>query len=54
MRWAAITVVVSVLAALSPLVTVALAVVVLRERLSRSQRLGLLAAMAGVVLLAAG
>jgi drug/metabolite transporter (DMT)-like permease len=46
--------VVSVLATLSPLVTVALAVVLLRERLSRSQRLGLVAAMAGVVLLAAG
>ena len=46
--------VVSVLATLSPLVTVALAVVLLRERLSRSQRVGLAAAMAGVVLLAAG
>jgi drug/metabolite transporter (DMT)-like permease len=43
-----------VLATLSPLVTVALAVVLLRERLARSQRLGLVAAMAGVVLLAAG
>jgi drug/metabolite transporter (DMT)-like permease len=46
--------VVSVLATLSPLVTVALAVVLLRERLARSQRVGLGAAMAGVVLLAAG
>jgi drug/metabolite transporter (DMT)-like permease len=46
--------VVSVLATLSPLVTVALAVLVLRERLVRSQRAGLVAAMAGVVLLAAG
>ena len=46
--------VVSVLATLSPLVTVALAVVLLRERLSRHQRVGLAAAMAGVVLLAAG
>ena len=46
--------VVSVLATLSPLVTVALAVVLLRERLARSQRLGLVAAMARVVLLAAG
>jgi drug/metabolite transporter (DMT)-like permease len=46
--------VVSVLATLSPLVTVALAVVLLRERLARRQRVGLVAAMAGVVLLAAG
>jgi drug/metabolite transporter (DMT)-like permease len=46
--------VVSVLATLSPLVTVALAVVLLRERLARRQRVGLAAAMAGVVLLAAG
>jgi drug/metabolite transporter (DMT)-like permease len=46
--------VVSVLATLSPLVTVALAVVLLRERLVRSQHAGLVAAMAGVVLLAAG
>jgi uncharacterized membrane protein len=46
--------VVSVLATLSPLVTVALAVVLLRERLARSQHVGLVAAMAGVVLLAAG
>jgi drug/metabolite transporter (DMT)-like permease len=46
--------VVSVLATLSPLVTVALAVVLLRERLARRQHVGLAAAMAGVVLLAAG
>ena len=46
--------VVSVLATLSPLVTVALAVVLLRERLARSQHAGLVAAMAGVLLLAAG
>lgn len=46
--------VVSVLATLSPLVTVALAVVLLRERLARSQHVGLVAAMAGIVLLAAG
>lgn len=46
--------VVSVLATLSPLVTVALAVVLLRERLARSQHVGLVAAMVGVVLLAAG
>ena len=46
--------VVSVLATLSPLVTVALAVVLLRERLGRRQHVGLAAAMAGVVLLAAG
>ena len=46
--------VVSVLATLSPLVTVALAVVLLRERLGRQQQAGLVAATAGVVLLAAG
>jgi len=46
--------VVSVLATLSPLVTVALAVVVLRERLVWRQRAGLAAALTGVVLLAAG
>jgi len=46
--------VVSVLATLSPLVTVVLAVVLLRERLAGSQRAGLLAATAGTVLLAAG
>jgi drug/metabolite transporter (DMT)-like permease len=46
--------VVSVLATLSPLVTVALAVVLLRERLGGSQQAGLATATAGVVLLAAG
>jgi len=46
--------VVSVLATLSPVVTVALAVVLLRERLRRWQRVGLVAAVVGVVLLAAG
>jgi drug/metabolite transporter (DMT)-like permease len=46
--------VVSVLATLSPVVTVALAVVVLRERLFWRQHAGLAAAIAGVVLLAAG
>jgi drug/metabolite transporter (DMT)-like permease len=46
--------VVSVLATLSPVVTVALAVVVLRERLVWRQRAGLAAALTGVVLLAAG
>ena len=46
--------VVSVLAALSPLVTVALAVVLLRERLGAGQQAGLATATAGVVLLAAG
>ena len=46
--------VVSVLATLSPVVTVAMAVVLLRERLARAQLLGLVAAVAGIVLLAAG
>jgi drug/metabolite transporter (DMT)-like permease len=46
--------VVSVLATLSPLVTVGLAVVLLRERLGSRQRIGLVAALVGVVLLAAG
>jgi drug/metabolite transporter (DMT)-like permease len=46
--------VVSVLATLSPLVTVSLAVVLLRERLGGSQQAGLATATAGVVLLAAG
>ncbi|MGY1643181.1 hypothetical protein ACI782_18910 [Geodermatophilus sp. SYSU D00703] len=46
--------VVSVLATLSPLVTVALAVVLLRERLGAGQQAGLATATAGVVLLAAG
>ncbi len=46
--------VVSVLATLSPVVTVALAVVLLHERLARRQQVGLALAVAGVVLLAAG
>ncbi|SFL49685.1 EamA family transporter [Geodermatophilus ruber] len=46
--------VVSVLATLSPLVTVALAVGLLRERLGPGQQIGLVAATGGVVLLAAG
>jgi uncharacterized membrane protein len=46
--------VVSVLATLSPVITVALAVVLLRERLGSRQRMGLVAAIVGVVLLAAG
>jgi drug/metabolite transporter (DMT)-like permease len=46
--------VVSVLATLSPVVTVALAVVLLRERLGGRHRIGLAAAIVGVVLLAAG
>jgi len=43
-----------VLASLYPVVTVALAAVVLRERIAPSQRLGVGAALAGVVLLSAG
>ena len=46
--------VVSVLATLSPVVTVALAVLVLHERLIGRQRAGVVIALAGVVLLAAG
>ena len=46
--------VVSVLATLSPVVTVSLAVVLLREHLGARQRCGLAAAIVGVVLLAAG
>ena len=46
--------VVSVLATLSPVVTVVLAVILLRERLLHWQQVGLVAAVAGVVLLAAG
>lgn len=46
--------VVSVLATLSPLVTVGLAVVVLHERLTVGQRIGLCVATAGVVLMALG
>lgn len=46
--------VVAVIATLSPVVTVGLAVVVLGERLAARQRLGVVTALAGVVLLAAG
>ena len=46
--------VVSVLATLSPVVTVALAVLLLGERLAGRQRVGVAVALAGVVLLAAG
>ena len=46
--------VVSVLATLSPVVTVALAVLLLRESLGSRQRMGLVAAIIGVALLAAG
>jgi uncharacterized membrane protein len=46
--------VVSVLATLSPVVTVGLAVLVLGERLAARQRLGVGTALVGVVLLAAG
>lgn len=46
--------VVSVLATLSPVVTVALAVVLLGERLAARQRVGVATALLGVVLLAAG
>lgn len=44
--------VVSVLASLNPVVTVALAFFLLRERVSRTQSLGVAAALAGVVLIA--
>ena len=46
--------VVSVLATLNPVITVALAVVVLGERLNRRQQVGVATALLGVVLLAAG
>lgn len=46
--------VVSVIATLSPVVTVGLAVLVLGERLATRQRLGVVTALVGVVLLAAG
>jgi drug/metabolite transporter (DMT)-like permease len=46
--------VVAVLATLSPVVTVGLAVLVLRERVIGRQRAGVIIALAGVVLLAAG
>ncbi len=45
---------VGVLASLYPIVTVALARVVLGERIARSQQLGAVAALAGVVMIAAG
>ena len=46
--------VVSVLAALYPVVTVALAAVVLHERIAPSQRLGVAGALAGAALITAG
>lgn len=46
--------IVSVLAALYPVVTVALAAVVLHERVARSQRLGVIGALAGAALITAG
>ena len=46
--------VVSVIATLSPVVTVGLAVLVLGERLAARQRVGVVTALLGVVLLAAG
>jgi len=46
--------VVSVLATLSPVITVGLAVVVLGERLAGRQRVGVASALVGVLLLAAG
>ncbi len=49
-----LTSVVSVLATLSPVVTVGLAVALLGERLVGRQRVGVLTALGGVVLLAAG
>lgn len=49
-----LTSVVAVLATLSPVVTVGLAVVLLGERLALRQRVGVVTALLGVVLLAAG
>lgn len=46
--------VVSVLATMSPVVTVALAVLLLRERLAAKQRIGLVVTVLGVALLASG
>jgi drug/metabolite transporter (DMT)-like permease len=44
----------SVLASLYPIVTVALARVILRERIGRSQQVGVVATLAGVALISAG
>ena len=44
----------SVLASLYPIVTVALARVVLRERVSRSQQYGVVATLAGIAMISAG
>jgi drug/metabolite transporter (DMT)-like permease len=46
--------IVSVLSSLFPVVTVALAIVVLRERVSRAQGLGAAAALGGVALISGG
>ncbi len=46
--------VVAVLATLAPVVTVTMAVVLLGERLARRQQVGVVTALLGVVLLAAG
>jgi len=46
--------VVSVIATLNPVVTVGLALLLLRERLRRAQQAGVVVALAGVVMLAAG
>jgi drug/metabolite transporter (DMT)-like permease len=44
----------SVLASLFPIVTIALAAIVLRERIASAQRLGVLLTLAGVLLISAG
>ena len=44
----------SVLASLFPIVTIALAAIVLRERIASAQRLGVVLTLAGVVLISAG
>jgi drug/metabolite transporter (DMT)-like permease len=46
--------IVSVLAALYPVVTVALAAVVLHERIARTQRFGVIGALAGAAMITAG